>query len=115
MYTLIGQLQINKIISHPTEQSQIGVSIDGNNNCGIWSLESGDRDHAFWASSTAPLTGDRDKHGHNIRSMEFSPDGKTLFTGGTDRRIRKWNWENATISGVIAQAATDQSEGKGTP
>ena len=47
--------------------------------------------------------------------MEFSPDGKTLFTGGTDRRIRKWNWENATISGVIAQAATDQSEGKRVP
>ena len=98
-------------MSHPTEPSQIVVSIDQNNNAGIWSLESTLRDYAFWASSSPPLSQDRDPSGYSFRSMCFSSDASILFTGGTDRRIRAWNIQNFSKSNIIAQAATDQTEG----
>ena len=44
------QIKINKIITHPTEPCHIAASIDGNNNCGVWNLESGLRDYALWVS-----------------------------------------------------------------
>ena len=107
----VSDKKINKIVSHPTEPSQIVVSIDQNNNAGIWSLESTLRDYAFWASSSPPLSQDRDPSGYSFRSMCFSSDASILFTGGTDRRIRAWNIQNFSKSNIIAQAATDQTEG----
>jgi len=51
------------MICHPVRSSQVAISIDGNNDCGIWSLESGLREYAFWASSnSAPLTQERNQN-----------------------------------------------------
>ena len=69
------------------------------------------RDYAFWASSSPPLSQDRDPSGYSFRSMCFSSDASILFTGGTDRRIRAWNLQNFSKSNIISQAATDQTEG----
>jgi WD40 repeat protein len=42
-------------------------------------------------------------HGHaeRVTAVAFSPDGKTLATGGTDRVIRLWDVETATLRAVL--------------
>ena len=43
--------------------------------------------------------------------MAYTSDGAVLFTGGTDRRIRSWVMHRPSASEVVAQAATDQTDG----
>ncbi|HUR55430.1 MAG TPA: hypothetical protein VMZ71_14950, partial [Gemmataceae bacterium] len=40
-------------------------------------------------------------HAERVTAVAFSPDGKTLATGGTDRVIRLWDVETATLRAVL--------------
>ena len=107
------QNKINKMICHPVRSSQVAISIDGNNDVGIWSLESGLRESAFFASQNVPpLSQDRDPQGYTIKSILFSADASVLFTGGNDRRIRAWSLVDPAKSNIVAQAASDQADGE---
>jgi len=105
------QNKINKMICHPVRSSHVALTLDGNNDCGIFSLESGLRELGLWASSTPPLSNERDPQGYNMKAIQFASDGSALFSGGTDRRIRAWSLADPTKSTIIAQAASDQADG----
>ena len=106
------QSKINKMICHPVRSSHVALSLDGNNDCGIFSLESGLREYGMWASSTPPLSNERDPQGYSMKAIQFASDGSALFSGGTDRRIRAWSLADASKSTIIAQAASDQADGE---
>lgn len=47
-----------------------------------------------------------------VWSMAFAPDGKTLFTGGSDRLVRRWNPQTGEhIGAVIAERPADDFAG----
>jgi WD40 repeat protein len=119
----------------PGTQCEVAISIDMNNDVGIWSLSSGFRQKAFWSAKVRFLTpqvrvinwtkltifilnfkgvpplSSTPHNGYSATSMVFSPSGGVLFTGGSDMRIRGWNLAEAKKSRMIVNSASSQSEG----
>ncbi|MCI0348563.1 MAG: hypothetical protein L0Z53_03980, partial [Acidobacteriales bacterium] len=46
---------------------------------------------ALWEVSSGRFLGDFTGHKQAVVSVAFSPDGKTLVTGGNDGTVRFWN------------------------
>jgi cytochrome c len=58
------------------------------------------------AMRLAPLH-EQNSAGTPVWSLAFTPDGKTLLTGGTDRVVRHWNVETGEQIGAAAARETD--------
>lgn len=48
-----------------------------------------------------------DGSGAPIWALAFAPDGRTLFAGGADRIVRRWNLETGQHGGAVAAASGD--------
>jgi cytochrome c len=48
-----------------------------------------------------------DGSGAPVWALAFAPDGRTLFAGGADRIVRRWNLETGQHDGAVAAASGD--------
>lgn len=48
--------RVRKVVCHPTENSLVLSSAQGNNEISIWNLETGFREKVLWGSKTPPLS-----------------------------------------------------------
>jgi len=56
----------------------------------------------LWEAATGRPRGRLDGPGLPVWSLAFAPDGRTLWTGGQDRRVRRWEAATARALGPIA-------------
>lgn len=100
--------RIRKVISHPTEQSWIISSVQGNNEISMWNLETGFRQITLWGSNSPPFS---KAHGNNqsVCAMQAGCIDRAgfLLAGGTDQRIRFWDLESPTESYLAIPAPND--------
>lgn len=72
-----------------------------------------DRDYQariFWLNTAAmQITSAADGHQGMVTSLEFSPDGKTLASGGTDLFIKFWDVASSRLLGQVRLADTPNS------
>jgi WD40 repeat protein len=61
------------------------------------------RTHAIkvWDVESRRLAARLDGHTDDVRALAFSPDGKTLVSGGEDRTIRQWNLARRGQTAVV--------------
>ncbi|XP_074107920.1 vacuolar protein sorting 15 isoform X2 [Cotesia typhae] len=99
--------RVRKVITHPTEQSWIISSVQGNNEISMWNLETGFRQMVLWASSAPPLS--HSQEGHSICGMHAGSLDRSgfLLAGGTDMRLRFWDLNTPNESYVALPAASD--------
>ena len=41
------------------------------------------------------------KHGAPVNDIKFSPDGKTIASGGTDNTLKLWNVATGTLKAIL--------------
>jgi len=75
------------------------VSVQGNNEVGVWNLESGSRQQVLWASTAPPLAAAQASQ-HSACALLAS--GNCVVSGGTDCRLRWWDMATPTNSFVMA-------------
>ena len=98
---------IRRITTHPTQTSCIVSVSTGNNEIGIWDIETGTRQRALWASNTPPLSLNV-KTADSINGLftTIGSSGIRMYTGGTDGKIRLWDLLNAENSKIICGPET---------
>lgn len=99
--------RVRKVITHPTEHSWIISAVQGNNEISMWNLETDHRQMVLWASNTPPLS--RTSTGHSVCAMYAGciDCSGFLLAGGTDMRLRFWDFNRPTASYVALPAAND--------
>ncbi|KMR04641.1 phosphoinositide 3-kinase regulatory subunit 4 [Lasius niger] len=99
--------RVRKVITHPTEHSWIISAVQGNNEISMWNLETDHRQMVLWASSAPPLS--RTQTGHSVCAMYTGciDCSGFLLAGGTDMRLRFWDFNRPTASYVALPAAND--------
>ncbi|XP_050460541.1 phosphoinositide 3-kinase regulatory subunit 4 [Cataglyphis hispanica] len=99
--------RVRKVITHPTEHSWIISAVQGNNEISMWNLETDHRQMVLWASSAPPLS--RTQAGHSVCAMYAGciDCSGFLLAGGTDMRLRFWDFNRPTTSYVALPAAND--------
>ncbi|RLU24739.1 hypothetical protein DMN91_002829 [Ooceraea biroi] len=99
--------RVRKVISHPTEQSWIISAVQGNNEISMWDLETDQRQMVLWASSAPPLS--HTQSGHTVCAMYAGSTDCSgfLLAGGTDMRLRFWDFNMPTASYIALPAAND--------
>lgn len=96
----------------------IGVSLifdilTGNNEVGLWNLESRYRQKVLWASSSPTLSTTQSSSNsvsaiHAIQTVNSQGYVSTnVLTAGTDMRIRFWDLQQPNNSEILSFAATD--------
>ena len=90
--------------------------LSGNNEVGLWNLESRYRQKVLWASS-APILSSSSSSPHSVsaihpfRTINSQGHASTnILTAGTDMRIRYWDLDQPTNSEVISFGATESSD-----
>ncbi|XP_077261895.1 vacuolar protein sorting 15 isoform X1 [Temnothorax americanus] len=99
--------RVRKVITHPTEHSWIISAVQGNNEISMWNLETDIRQMVLWASNAPPLS--RTQTGHTVCAMYTGciDCSGFLLAGGTDMRLRFWDFNRPTASYVALPAAND--------
>ncbi|KAG5320720.1 PI3R4 kinase, partial [Pseudoatta argentina] len=99
--------RVRKVITHPTEHSWIISAVQGNNEISMWNLETDQRQMVLWASNAPPLS--RTQAGHTVCAMYAGciDCSGFLLAGGTDMRLRFWDFDRPTASYVALPAAND--------
>lgn len=99
--------RVRKVITHPTENSWIISAVQGNNEISMWNLETDHRQMVLWASNAPPLS--RTQTGHTVCAMYAGciDCSGFLLAGGTDMRLRFWDFNRPTASYVALPAAND--------
>jgi len=77
---------------------QVLVSVQGNNEVGLWNVESGSRQQVVWASSSPPLSISQPSQ-HSVCCMAVAGPG--LLTGGTDCKLRLWQLNQPQDSCIL--------------
>lgn len=52
----VTALRVRRLVTHPTEPSWLISSVQGNNEIGMWNIESGSRQLVLWPSNAPPLS-----------------------------------------------------------
>ena len=68
----------------------------GNGSIGLWNVATG--------RELARLAG----HERAVNSVAFSPDGKTLASGSSEKSVRLWEVEAQRLAGLLAASDDDQ-------
>jgi WD40 repeat protein len=82
----LGDGQLNRFSIHPNLPL---IAVGGSR--GIWLLD----------SESLTITGYFDAHLGEVRSLDFSPDGALLVSGGKDGLVKVWEAESWTLLGVL--------------
>lgn len=113
------QLPIVKC-THPAESrirqlaipgsGEVLASVQGNNEVGLWNMESQFRQLVLWASSSPPLSTNQ-SNSQSVTAMQsvHNHEMNVLITAGTDNRIRYWDLQNPDRSYIIAGAYNEKS------
>ncbi len=82
---------------------EVLASVQGNNEVGLWNMESQFRQLVLWAS-TSPLLSTNQSNSNSVTSMQsiHNHDMNVLLTSGTDMRIRFWDLRNPEQSYIVA-------------
>jgi WD40 repeat protein len=69
----------------------------------------------IWLSGGSLFRSIAGKTGYNIKTVVFSPDGKTIVTGSDDRKVRVWDCEGQSLHVLdgIESGLIDESSGYG--
>jgi phosphoinositide-3-kinase regulatory subunit 4 len=102
--------RIRRIIYHPTEPSCLISASQGNNEVFSWNIETSSRQTALWASSAPPLS-NVNMQSHSVCALlPGVSDGRGfLVTGGTDQKIRYWDFQDASNCKLVVPAPKDYS------
>ncbi|XP_063709747.1 phosphoinositide 3-kinase regulatory subunit 4 [Culicoides brevitarsis] len=100
--------RIRRITCHPTESSWLISSSQKNNEVFSWNIETQQRQTAFWASP-APALSNTTTSSHSVCAMLTGAVDKTpfLLTGGSDQRIRYWDFANSDNCAVVVPSPMD--------
>merc|ERR1712223_956660 len=113
------QLPIVKC-THPAESrirqltipgsGEVLASVQGNNEVGLWNMESQFRQLVLWASSS-PLLSTNQSNSQSVTAMQsvHNHEMNVLITAGPDNRIRYWDLQNPDRSYIIAGAYNEKS------
>ena len=92
------------------------IDITGNNEVGVWNLESRYRQKVLWAS-TAPIFSSNSSSPHSVSAIypfqTLNSQGHSstnILTAGTDMRIRYWDLDQPTNSEILSFGATESSD-----
>ena len=97
----------------PNNNRHVRFILTGNNEVGLWSLQSQYRQKVLWASSAPALsTNHSSTHSvsaiHAIQTVNNQGSAITnILTAGTDMRIRFWDLQHASNSEIITFGAED--------
>lgn len=93
----------------PEKSGEVLASVQGNNEVGLWNMESQFRQLVLWAS-TSPLLSTNQTNSHSVTAMQSirNHNMNVLLTSGTDMRIRFWDLQNPDQSYVVAGASNEQ-------
>lgn len=100
--------RIRKIACHPTEPSWLLSASQRNNEIFSYNIETQQRQTAFWASPAAALSEANSSSHAACALLPGVVDTKPfLLTGGTDQRIRYWDFMNPDNCSVIVGSPLD--------
>lgn len=112
------QLPIVKC-THPAESrirqlsipgsGEVFAAVQGNNEVGLWNVESQFRQLVLWASSS-PLLSTNQSNSQSVSAMQsiHNHDMNVLLTAGTDMRIRFWDLQNPDQSYIVCGASDEK-------
>jgi len=103
-----GKARVRRLVAGPGP-GQLLAAVQGNNEVGLWSLESGFRHTAVWASPSTPLSPASSSQ-HSVCCAAIC--GAGLLTGGTDCKIRYWHLPQPQDSFVVGAEAAHQPQVK---
>lgn len=100
--------RIRRIACHPTEPSWLISASQKNNEVFSWNLETQQRQTAFWASP-APALSNAAVTSHSVCALLPGVVDKTpfLLTGGSDQRIRFWDFSNSDSCSIVVPSPSD--------
>jgi phosphoinositide-3-kinase regulatory subunit 4 len=112
------QLPIVKC-THPAESrirqlvisgsGEVLASVQGNNEVGLWNMESQFRQLVLWSSSS-PLLSTNQSNSQSISAMHsvHNHEMNVLLTAGTDMRVRYWNLQSPEESYIVCGASNEK-------
>lgn len=102
--------RIRRVACHPTEPSCLISASQGNNEVFSWNIETSSRQTALWASTAPPLSNTNNTTHSVCALLPGVADGRGfLVTGGSDQRIRFWDFQDASNCKLIVPAPKDFS------
>lgn len=102
--------RIRRVACHPTEPSCLISASQGNNEVFSWNIETSSRQTALWASTAPPLSNINNTTHSVCALLPGVVDGRGfLVTGGTDQRIRFWDFQDASNCKLVVPAPKDSS------
>ena len=110
MKIFISEARVRSLVipSRHHNASSIWASVQGNNEVGLWNLESQYRQLVLWPSASPLLAGTSGNS--DFMSSLFSiqnHDTNVLLTAGTDMRIRYWDLQNTQSSFIVCGAGSE--------
>ena len=112
------QLPIVKC-THPAESrirqltipgsGEVLASVQGNNEVGLWNMESQFRQLVLWASSS-PLLSVNQSNSQSVTAMQsiHNHEMNILLTAGTDMRVRFWDLQSPEQSYIVCGASGEK-------
>ncbi|XP_075209888.1 vacuolar protein sorting 15 isoform X2 [Lycorma delicatula] len=101
-------LRVRRLVTHPTEPSWLISSVQGNNEIGMWNIESGSRQLVLWPSNAPPLSNtqlnDQSMFALYAANVDRTP---FLLSGGTDHRVRYWVLDSPNESYMAIHGGSD--------
>lgn len=100
--------RIRRIACHPTEPSWLFSASQGNNEVYALNIETKHRQAAYWTSQAPPLTNvNVSKHSVCALLPGVVDRSGFILTGGTDQRIRYWDFGNPKNCSLVVPAPKD--------
>lgn len=104
-----SEARIRQIVVPSGSSGEVLAAVQGNNEVGLWNMESQFRQLVLWASSS-PLLSASQSSSQSISAMHSiqTHDTNVVITSGTDMRIRYWNLQAPEKSYIVAGGSSEK-------